>query len=96
MEQLMLPLIAGGVLILLTIGKGYYELLAPLTLVFYGLAMFSAGAYTFKEVRILGVFQVILGLFAGIFTHYGLLFWAFGFGLLNLMYGIYIYIKYER
>lgn len=96
MEQLMVPLIAGGLIVLLAILKGYYDLLASLTLVFYGIAMFSAGAYTFKEVRILGVIQVVLGLLAGLFTSYGLLFWALGFGFLNLLYGIYIYIKYER
>jgi hypothetical protein len=40
--------------------------------------------------------QLILGLFAGIFAPYGLVFWVLGFGLLHLVYGVVMWMRYER
>lgn len=91
-----LPLVTGGLLILVLLSKGLAGLLAPLTLVFYGLALYSAGNFTYREVRIFGIIQIGLGLISAIIIGYGLLFWAAGFGLMHIAYGLYIYLKYER
>ena len=91
-----LPLATGGVLCLVFMAKGLNGLLAPLTLVFYGLALFNAGNFTFREVRVLGLIQIILGLTGFAMVGYGLLLWAVGFGLMHIVYGIFIYLKYER
>lgn len=91
-----MPLVTGGVLILVFVSYRLIGLLAPLTLLFYGLALFSAGNYTYKEVRFLGIILVLLGLIGTCFIEYGLLLWAIGFGLMHIVYGIYIHIKYER
>ncbi|MDR9418148.1 hypothetical protein [Gracilimonas sp.] len=91
-----IPLLAGGVLILLFISKGLLGLIAPFTLLFYGLALYNAGFYTIKEVRIMGLVQMILGLLNVAFISYGLLFWVTGFGAVHIVYGIYMYFKYER
>jgi hypothetical protein len=37
-----------------------------------------------------------LGLLAGIFASYGILFWALGFGVLHLIYGVVMWVRYER
>lgn len=94
--NLAVPLGAGGLLILIMISKGVIGLVAPLTLIFYGIALFHAGRFTYSEVKTFGIIEIGLGLVSSYFIGYGLLFWAIGFGLLHIFYGIYIYFKYER
>jgi hypothetical protein len=96
LENMAVPLITGGLLIVVLISKGFIGLIAPATLIFYGLALYSAGKLTYDEVRILGVIQIILGLTGAWFVEYGLLCWAIGFGIVHIIYGIYIHFKYER
>ncbi len=90
------PLVSGGVFVLLMIAFGYSGLAAPATLVFYGLSLTSAASYTYDDVKYLGVLQIVLGLAAIIFISYSILFWAIGFGMLHIIYGLYIHVKYER
>ncbi|WP_416864993.1 MAG: hypothetical protein ACMVP2_21120 [Imperialibacter sp.] len=92
--NLFIPLAAGGILCVILLFKGLIGLLAPLTLLFYGLALVNASKYTLSEVRSLGLMQVALGLLACQFIGYGLLFWAVGFGLLHIIYGIVMHVKY--
>lgn len=90
------PLVAGGILIFVLISKGLIGLVAPFTLVFYGLALYNAGNFTYAEVRMLGLMEIVLGLVGLCFIGYGLLCWAIGFGVLHIIYGIYIHYRYER
>jgi len=90
------PLITGGILVLVLISDGLTGLAAPMTLIFYGLALFIAGNFTFKAVRILGLVQMTLGLISCCLIEYELLIWAIGFGLAHIVYGIYMHYKYER
>jgi hypothetical protein len=90
------PLIAGGLLILILISKGLIGLIAPFTLLFYGLALYNAGKFTYEVVKILGLIEIVLGLLSSYFISYGLLFWAFGFGVVHIIYGIYMYYRYEK
>ncbi|MCB0823350.1 MAG: hypothetical protein KDC09_11680 [Bacteroidales bacterium] len=94
--QLFIPLIAGGVFALILIDRNDGTLLAAVTLIFYGLALVNAGKYTLSEVQYLGISEIVLGLLAGIFTCWGLLFWAIGFGILHIIYGLVMYYRYER
>ncbi len=90
------PLAAGGILILVLLSKGLIGLIAPFTLLFYGLALFNAGKFTYGDVKVLGVVQIILGLISCWFIEYSILFWAIGFGIVHIVYGIYMHLKYER
>ena len=90
------PLITGGLLILILISKGLIGLVAPFTLLFYGLALYNFSKFTFEEVKTLGLIEISLGLISSYFTGYGLLFWALGFGLAHVLYGIFIHYRYER
>ncbi len=94
--NLSMPLVAGGLLMLVLLFAGHVWLLIPLSLVFYGLAMFNAGNYTFRELKLLGAIEVVMGLFAALFPVASLLFWAAGFGLMHIIYGIVIHYKYQR
>lgn len=90
------PLVAGGLLILILIAKGLIGLVAPCTLLFYGLALYNASKFTYGEVKTVGLIQVALGLISAWFIDYGLLFWALGFGVVHIIYGIYLHYRYER
>lgn len=91
-----IPLATGGVLILYLIEKEQFELVAPLTLIFYGLACLNASKYTLGDVRYLGLTQIGLGLLSLWFIGYGLLFWALGFGVGHVVYGSIMYFRYDR
>ncbi len=94
--NLAIPLVSGGLLCLILLFKGFVGLMAPLTLIFYGLALVNASKYTLSEVRSLGIIEVCLGLIATYFIGYGLLFWAVGFGVMHIVYGILMRLKYEK
>lgn len=92
----LVPLATGGIFSLLLLNHGYYGFVAPATLIFYGLALFSASKYTFGNVKYLGIAEIILGLVAMNYIGYGLYFWAIGFGLLHIIYGTMMYFKNEK
>ncbi|PVD52125.1 hypothetical protein DC498_12125 [Terrimonas sp.] len=90
------PLVAGGFFLLRMIQLGYFGMIAPGCLIFYGIALINASKYTLGEVRYLGYCQVILGLINCWFLGYGLYFWTIGFGVLHIIYGVMMWWKYER
>ncbi len=91
-----IPLATGGFFILFLIEKEILGLIAPLTLIFYGLACVNASKYTLGGIRYLGITMIILGLLSTWFIGYGLLFWALGFGVCHILYGSIMYFKYEK
>ncbi|MCB0525010.1 MAG: hypothetical protein R3A50_03335 [Saprospiraceae bacterium] len=90
-----IPMLAGGIFVMVLFLRGYYSLLAPSTLLFYGLALLNAGNFTFTDIRNLGISEIIIGLLAVIFPGKGLFFWTIGFGVLHIIYGVLMYRKYE-
>lgn len=90
------PFAVGGVLISLLAVQNLTGLAAPLSLLFYGLSLFNAGKYTYSEIRTLGYLEIVLGLLALCFIPYSLLIWAMGFGLAHIIYGVYMYLKYQK
>lgn len=96
MAEVSLPLVIGGVLLLICLSKGLVGFLAPLSLLFYGIALFTISKFTYVEVRVLGLIEIVLGLAGAYFVNWGILFWAVGFGVVHIVYGIYVYFKYER
>lgn len=93
---LAIPLFAGGLFMLILLQQGLSALLAPISLLFYGLAIFSASNYTYAEMKFLGLIQIGLGLIGLYFLEYALLIWALGFGFVHLVYGLYLHYRYER
>lgn len=93
--HLSIPLIAGGVFCVSALYHGYGTIVAPTTLVFYGLALVNASKFTYSDIQYLGYCEIFLGLVAMFLTGYGLIFWALGFGVLHIVYGIMMYKKYD-
>ncbi len=94
--NMVIPLAAGGAFVL---GMLYYDdwrYVAPACLVFYGLALINASKYTLSNIRYLGFAEIILGLINIFFIGQGLYFWAAGFGLLHIIYGVWMWFNYEN
>jgi len=91
----MIPMAVGGIFCLILLYHNIWLLIAPSMLIFYGLALIFAGERTYKDIKILGSFEIILGLIAAIVDWNNLIFWAIGFGALHIIYGLFIHIKYD-
>jgi magnesium-transporting ATPase (P-type) len=91
-----IPLVIGGIFLFKLLQFGTFGLVAPGCLLFYGLALINASKYTLQEVKYLGYGQLLLGITNLAFVGYGLYFWAAGFGILHILYGAYMWWKYDR
>ena len=93
---LAIPLAAGGAFCLALLSRGYVSLLAPSTLIFYGLALVNGSKFTLRDVELLGILEIALGLLGMVYPGFGLEIWALGFGFLHIFYGLWMYWKYEK
>lgn len=91
-----IPLVTGGVFILSMLQYNETRFIASACLVFYGLALVNASKYTITDIRYLGLIEILLGLISTQYPHQGIYFWAVGFGVLHIVYGIIMWWKYER
>lgn len=94
--NLVIPLAAGGVFVLGLLYHNNWQFVAPACLIFYGLALVNASKYTLSEIRYVGLLEIILGLVNMWYVGYGLHFWAAGFGILHIIYGLVMWWKYEK
>ncbi|MGC4022411.1 MAG: hypothetical protein QM734_10895 [Cyclobacteriaceae bacterium] len=94
--DLFTPLFSGGIFVVIVLLREYYVLVAPLCLIFYGLALIQSSRSTFREIKYLGATEIILGIAAAIAPSYGLILWAIGFGLMHVIYGAIMYFRYDR
>lgn len=91
----LVPLVAGGLFCIIITWHQLFYLVAPSMLIFYGLALVSASKYTQSDIYWLGLLQLTLGIIAAVFVGYGLVFWGIGFGVLHIVYGVWMYQKYK-
>lgn len=91
-----IPMFIGGLYLLKLMQAGAFGLIAPGCLFFYGLALVNASKYTLGEIKYLGYGQLLAGTASLFYPGFGLYFWAFGFGVLHIIYGIVMWWKYER
>lgn len=93
--SLLLPLAAGGLFILFTVNTVPASVTAASSLIFYGVAMMSAGKFTFGEIHWLGVLEVVTGLACLLMPQYTILIWAVGFGVIHIAYGLFMHLRYR-
>lgn len=94
--NLLIPLVTGGGFALVLLAHGIIGLVPAITLAFYGTALINASKYTLNDIRYLGVVEIVLSFVAAIFYEYSLVIWSIGFGLMHIIYGIVLYVKYEQ
>ncbi|MBB4036127.1 cell division septal protein FtsQ [Dysgonomonas hofstadii] len=95
LADFMIPMAVGGIFCAILLYHNIWFLIAPSMLIFYGLALIIAGERTYKDIKILGACEIILGLFAAIADWNNLIFWAIGFGILHIIYGLVMHFKYD-
>ena len=93
--SLAIPLVTGGIFILIILNSGHFGLAAPACLIFYGLALIQASTNTVDEIRYLGYSEIVLGLISAMLPGFGLIFWSLGFGVLHIVYGAIMHNKYD-
>lgn len=93
--NLAIPMVAGGLVCAMLLYRGLMGWVAPLTLIFYGLALVNASRDTLREIRTLGLIETALGVAALPLMEYGPLFWALGFGVMHIVFGIIVQWKYR-
>jgi|GEM_PF-59628 len=93
---MLIPLATGGIFALAMLHYGFIWLVFPVTLLFYGLALVNASRFTYPEVFYMGISEIGIGCIALFLTGYSLIFWAIGFGMLHIVYGLTMYNRYER
>lgn len=93
--SLLVPLASGGIFAIILLAQNLIQLIVPVLLIFYGCALVNAGKFTYNEIFYLGILEIITGLGSCLFPGLGLIFWIFGFGILHLIYGFFMYRKYE-
>jgi len=94
--NLLIPLGTGGFFVTGLLYHNEWRFVAPACLVFYGLALVNASKYTLTDIRYLGILEVLLGLANMYSAENGLYFWALGFGVLHIVYGLIMWWKYDR
>ncbi len=91
-----IPLVTGGIYILIKLNSQHYGLTASLMLIFYGLALVNASKYTIGNVKYLGYAEILLGLICAALPGYGFWFWIIGFGVLHIIYGSAMYLQEKK
>lgn len=91
----LIPLVAGGLYILIILAQGKYGQTGGLMLIFYGLALVSASKYSIGDIKYLGFIEIVLGLIATLYPGYGFYLWVIGFGVMHIIYGSIMHFKYD-
>ena len=92
----LIPLIVGGLYILIILKQQKYGQTGALMLIFYGLALVNASKYSIGDIRYLGFIQILLGLICAWFPGYGFWLWVIGFGFMHIIYGAWMHFKYDK
>ncbi|RYE26537.1 MAG: hypothetical protein EOP51_00275 [Sphingobacteriales bacterium] len=94
--EMAIPLAAGGIFALHFLYAHHEAYIAPVCLAFYGLALINGSKYTLSDIKYLGISSLVLGCLNLFAPGYGLTFWAIGFGVLHILYGIVMWNKYDK
>lgn len=91
----LVPLVTGGIYILIILNQHKYGQTGALMLIFYGLALVNASKFSIGDIRYLGFIQIILGLICALYPGYGFWLWTLGFGVMHIVYGTWMHFKYD-
>ena len=95
LSSFLIPLISGGLYILIILWQGKYGQTGGLMLIFYGLALVSASKHSIGDIKYLGLIEIALVLVATLLPGYGFWLWVIGFGFMHIIYGSIMHFKYD-
>lgn len=96
LTNFLIPLLTGGIYIILNLNNQHYGLTASLMLIFYGLSLVNASKYTVGDIKYLGIAEIAVGLLCAALPGYGLWFWILGFGFFHIIYGSLMYLDEKK
>ncbi|MEI8278686.1 MAG: hypothetical protein WCG87_02915 [Bacteroidota bacterium] len=96
LAHMAIPMVTGGIFVMAFLMQGNDEYVGATCLTFYGLSLINANKYTNSGIHYLGLMEIALGGICIFFPGYGLYFWAAGFGLLHILYGIFMWNKQQK
>ncbi len=94
--SIFVPMLVAAIVILALLTKNYFDLIVPTMFFLYGLGLINAGYFTFRDVSYLGYLELVLGAICLVFPEWSIQLWVVGFGLLHMVYGTIMYLKYDR
>ncbi|MCB9224802.1 MAG: hypothetical protein R2780_14290 [Crocinitomicaceae bacterium] len=95
LRSFLLPLGFGGLFVIGLYYNNTFHIIAPAMLILYGMALLNASKYLTVDIKYLALCEMSLGVILTFIPGYGLWFWAFGFGVLHIVYGAIMYYKYD-
>ncbi len=95
LSKFLFVLLIGGIVSLIFVNNFSFAYVAPATLLFYGLSLYTVERDTIVEIKYLAICEIILGLLAFYFIYNGLMFWFLGFGVLHIIFGVWMLKKYD-
>ena len=94
--SILIPMIVAAIIILSLLMRNYFDLIVPTMLFLYGLGLVNAGYFTFRDIAYLGYLELILGIVSLFFPQWAIQLWITGFGILHIIYGTIMYLKYDK
>jgi len=85
-----IPLVIGGVLLFMVANKGYYHLIAAVSLIYYGIFLLNLNRFLKTNIIVFAIAQILVGIIAYYVNNYSLIFLAIGFGVFQITFGIYL------
>lgn len=89
-------LIPSAIYVLILILKHDFVAAGSLMLFFYGASLINASHSTFKEIKALGLIEIVLGLLIILYPEFSFWLWLIGAGIVHVIFGIYMYFKHEN
>ena len=89
-------LIPSTIYVLILILKNDFVGAGSLMLFFYGAALINASHHTYKEIKALGLVEIILGILVISFPEFTFWIWFIGAGIVHIIFGLYMYLKHEQ
>ncbi len=91
-----LPMLVGGAWCYALVRQSNFDVIPCVMLIVYGLTLLNLAKYSLEELRYLGYSEMVLGLMVAYYPSLYLECWVMGFGILHILYGAYMWWKYER
>lgn len=99
-EQLLstfsITMVIGICFITILVFQEQFIQIIPLVPLIYGLSLIHAAKHTKNIVKPLGIIQVLIALLCVLFIEQSFWLYVFGFGIVHLINGLIIYIKYDK
>lgn len=95
-SNILISVIAFLVILILIANKGYYSLITPFTLLFYGLVLLILSRFNSKSLIPLGLSEITLAILAYFIYDNEIIFLTIGVGIFPIIYGLLTFSKIKK